>query len=436
MRTAVAVVAASLLGPLGARGEAEPTVRLADLVAEARQRNPEVQAARDRSRAAALVAPQVSAYDDPTLTYEAWNIPESLRIDRADNNIFRISQKVPFPGKRTLSGRIAERDAEITRREADGLELDVVTSVKRAYWDLWQAHEKVAIFSREKELTDRFARVASDKYAVGEISQSDVLRAQVELTRLINRVNTGKLAIDGARTDLNALLSRAPGEPLGVPETPPPPRLEQDAEPLIRLALEIRPELAAQSTAIARSETAVELATKSYLPDFEFSVGRFINANENDGFGAMASVTLPFVYRGKYDAGVSEARARLAAAEADLRRSRDRVRQQVQQAFLRARTALLQHDLFVTTHIPQAEQALHVTESGYQSGMVDFLSLIDTLRVIESVHLEHIDAQAEFERAYADLERVVGVDLPRDGTPPALAATDGTREQWVERAPP
>lgn len=398
---------------LPAGAEVSEPLRLTDVVAEARQQNPEVRAARERARAAAAVPPQVSALDDPTFSWESWNAPEAFRIDRADNNIFRLSQKVPFPGKRRLAGAVAQRDADMTQRDAEGVELDVIAAVKRAYYELWQSHQNLLVYTREKVLVERFARTAERKYGVGEVTQTDVLRAQVELTRLINRVSTGTFAIASARAELNALLSREPAEPLGVPEEATPPTLHDTSVSLTALALERRPELAAQAAAVSREETAIRLARRNYWPDFEFSVGRFVNFDADDGFGGMASVTIPLAYRSKYDAAAAAARARLAAAQADLRRLQDRVRREVEQAFLRVRIALLQHDLFVTTHIPQAEQTLRVSEGTYETGGVDFLTLIDTVRAIEMVHLEHIEAASELEKAYADLERAVGGDIAR-----------------------
>jgi len=388
-------------------------LRLSELVSEVRERNPALQVARDRTRAMAAVPAQASALDDPTLSYEAWNVPESLRIDQADNNIFRLSQKVPFPGKRRLAGDIALHEAERTAHEAGSVELELVAAVKAAYYDLWQAYERLAVLKREKELLARFSHIAEQKYGVGEASQADVLRAQVELTHVINKLQTEPLAIESAKAEINALLSRSPDEPLGAPEHPAVPRLDSSPAELSELALENRPDLAAQAAAIAREESAEELAQKNYYPDFEFSVGRFVNYGQSDGFGAMASVTLPFVNGKKYDAGVEEARARLSAARSDRRRLEDRVRREVQQVFLKAKAALLQYELFVNTHVPQAEQALRVAEGGYETGQLGFLDLVDTLRRIESVHLDHIAAQADFERAYAELERVVGTELPR-----------------------
>lgn len=407
---------AGLAAECVAQSERAEPLRLSAVIEEARQQNPELQAARERSKAVAATPKQVSAYDDPMFTYEGFNIPESLNLARTDNNILKLSQKVPFPGKRTLAGTIAERDAEMARREVDGVELDVIAAVKRAYYDLWLVHQNLLIYSRDKELVQRFARITEQKYAVGQVSQPDVLRAQVELTRLINRVTTQTFAVDGARAELNALLSRTPDEALGIPEEPAAPRLEETSEQLTDLALRQRPELGAQTSVIARQESSLRLARLNYLPDFEFTVERFLNAGRQNGFGAIASISLPFAYKSKYDAGVAEASARLASARAELRRLQDRVRREVKQAFVRARTALEQRDLFVTTHIPQAEQALQATEIGYQTGKVDFLSLIDSVRAIESVHLEHIQAAAEFEKAYADLGRAVGSDLPHGKT--------------------
>lgn len=410
------IVLAVLLLGMGTLVHAEGPagrLRLADVLEQAHERNPEIRAARDRATAAAAVPGRVRALDDPTFSYEVWNTPNSFRVDRADNNILRLSQKVPFPGKRALAGEVAGREADMARSEGSAVELDVTTAVKRAYYDLWAAHELLRVYSRERGLVERFARIAEQKYGVGEVAQSDVLRAQVELTRFINRVTTQTLAIDGARAELNGLLSRPPGDPLGVPEDPPPPRLDSEADRLIVLAVGSRPELRAQQAGVAREEAGVRLAQRDYFPDFEFNVGRFINPGQRDGFGAMAAVSIPIAYKWKYDAGLGEARARRSSAQAELRRLEDRVQREVMQAHVRARTALLQWKLFVNTHIPQAEQSLRVAEGAYQTGGIDWLALIDTARTLESVHVEHIEAQAEFEKAYADLERAVGTELPR-----------------------
>src|SRR5262245_27179813 len=361
-RALLALAASLILTPRAAAGPPADQLRLDDVLALARENNPEIRAARSRARAAEAGPAQARAWEDPVLSWEAWNAPENMNVAEAENNIFRLAQKIPFPGKRRLAAESAGEEARAMAHGADAVLLDVEAAVKRAYWSLWQAHERVGVYERQRVLAERFAKTAEQRYATGGVPQSDVLRAQVELTHAVTEVRTGTLAIDSARAGLNALLSRPPGDPLGVPQEPlmrePPPT----ADDLIEAALANRPELAAQAATIAGRQRAVALAHKAYLPDFEVSVGRFINAGRSDGFGTMASVTVPIANKAKYDAGISEANARVASAEADRRRIEDAVRRDVEQSWLRVRTAKLRHDLQASTHLPQAEQAMQVTE--------------------------------------------------------------------------
>jgi cobalt-zinc-cadmium efflux system outer membrane protein len=389
------------------------TLLLDTVLTSAQEHNPLIRAARARVLAAQERPAQVSALDDPMFTYEGFNLPENFDLSRTDNNILKLSQKLPFPGKRRLRGEIATHEATIAREELRMVEVSTRAEVKKAYYDLWQVHQNLLIYSREKELMAQFATIAEKKYAVGQVSQPDVLRAQVELTRLINRVTTQTLKLGEVRAMLNGLLSRPPEAPLGVPQEAPNPVVRQTLAALMELTRKNRPEIAARAVAIERDTTALALAQKAYFPEFEVYVERFFNAGRRDGIGVIFSATIPLAYRQKYDAGVAEARAQLNAGKADLRAAQDIALAEVKGALVRAQTAVELINLFAQTHIPQAEQALDSSRISYQTGKVDFLSLIDSLRVVEQVHVEHLAAATDFEKAYAELERAVGQELPR-----------------------
>lgn len=392
-------------------------LELETVVALARRHNPAIETARNRFSAARNVPDRVSAYDDPTLSWEAWNAPENFRVDQADNNIFRLSQKIPFPGKLGLKGEIAAKEAEKMEWALKAVEVDIVAQIKKAYFDLWLTHQHLAVYRRDLELVRQFARIAEQKYAVGQVSQPDVLRAQVELTRLINRVTTETLALDKARAQLNALLSRVPEAPLGVPENPPAAAMPYAIADLESLALANRPELLAQSRSLEKEGLTRDLAHKAYYPDFEVFVSRFENFRTRNGFGAGVSVSIPLAFKYKYDAAVGEATANLLAARSELADLRNRTLFEVKQAFVELQTALEKIHLFLHTHIPQAEQSLESSQISYQTGILDFLSLIDSLRAVQEVHLEHLTAAADFEKAWAELERAVGQELSRTALP-------------------
>lgn len=409
------IAAIALLATTATAAESTP-LRLEAVLDDARARNPEIAAAAARAEAAHAIPAQAAAWDDPTLGWEAWNAPESFRIDRADNNIFRLSQKIPFPGKRRLAQEVAALDADRATYDVASTELAVIAAVKSAYYALWETQARVGVLARDRDLVARLTHAVENKYGAGDATQSDALRLQVELTHVANMLQTERLKADRARAALAALVSRTSSEVRGDAVAPPPPRLDVPLEQLVADALEQRPEVMAEERAIARDTRGVELAERNRLPDFEVSLGRFVNHDAADGVGAMASVTLPILNRGRYDAAIAEANARLAATRADRRRVEDRIRREVEEAYLAARTAMLQHDLFAGTHVPQAEQALRVTEGAYETGAAQFAELIDTLRAVQAVHLEHVGAVAAFETAYAELARAVGRDLPRAAT--------------------
>src|SRR5918999_5207586 len=245
------------------------------VLAYAQERNPAIKAARSRLLAAQKVPAQVSAYEDPMVTWESWNAPESFQLNEADNNIFRLSQKIPFPGKLRLKGEIASKEAE---RMVAGLkitEIDIVAQLKKAYYDLWLVYQNLEVYYRDQELVTQFARITEQKYAVGQVSQPDVLRAQVEVTRLINRVTTERLTLGKVQAQLNALMSRPPEAPLGKPQDPPPAGVPYTMADLEDLTLRNRPELLAQTRALEKEHLGLALARKAYYPDFEVSMSRF-----------------------------------------------------------------------------------------------------------------------------------------------------------------
>jgi len=386
---------------------------LADVVAYAREHNPDLEAARQRASAARPVPAQAAAWDDPTVAAESWNSPRAVPYDEAENNILKLSQRLPFPGKLTAKGRMAERDADIADADTRMTELAVVQATKEAYWELWALDRRVEVLQRDLELARALSSGAAQRYAAGTGLQPDALRADVERTHIATRVATTRLAREAALARLNELLSRAPEEPLGAPRDPGPQPVPGPLDRLVALARAHRPEVAARTAAIARDQEAVSLARRQYLPDFDLTFERFYNRDQRDGYGAMIGMTLPWAFAYRRNAGLDEARARLGAEEAMQRRAHDQIASSVKTALSALQAAAAEHELLVATHVPQAEQAFAASRDAYAAGQLDFTALVDTLRMVESTHIEHYDAAAAFEKAYAALEAAVGTELPR-----------------------
>ena len=61
--------------------------------------------------------------------------------------------------------------------------------------------------------------------------------------------------------------------------------------------------------------------------------------------------------------------------------------------------------------LPQAEQSFKAAIAAYQTGSVNFMTLLDAQRAIRDVRMGYYKALVDYEQSLADLERAVGKEL-------------------------
>ncbi|MDC8446925.1 MAG: TolC family protein [Nitrospira sp.] len=392
---------------------AQLSLALPDLIPEALARNPELVAARKQWEAATNRIAQARSLDDPTLSVHLWNFPQTFDVMQTQNSIFGLSQNLPFPGKLALKGEIASRSAEMTEQALRAKERELVARLKQAYYDLFLAHKTIQIHHEQVELLRQFVEIANAKFRTGKGSQSDVLKAQVELSMLHQQLPVLEQRRETAAALLNTLLDRDPLSPLGLPQEPSLIPLGTTIDDLHRLALNARPELKAAELAVRHSEQSRALARRQYYPDFNVQFQRFQNFQANDGFGAYAAMTIPFAFwaKPKYDAGVQEAAASVEAARAQRHTLENLTRFQIKDLWAKIRASEQVAMLYHTTILPQAVQNLESARAGYRAGTGGFLDLIDTQRAWRGFQHEYYRALVEREHRLAELEQVIGTDL-------------------------
>ena len=389
------------------------TLVLPELVQEALARNPEIVAARKQWDAATNRITQARSLDDPTLSVQWWNAPESFNLGRAENTLIGLSQKFPFPGKLALKEQVASRSADMTEQAVRAKERDLIARLKQTYYDLFLAHKAIQIHHEQIDLLKQFFEITNAKFRAGKGSQVDVLKAQVELSTLHQQLPVLEQRRDTAQGKLNMLLDRDPRFPLGPPEEPREGRFDQDLEDLYRAATTARPELKAADLAVQRNEQSRALALREYYPDINVGFQRFQNYQAPNGFGAVVSINLPFAFwtKPKYDAGVQEAAAAVAAARAEHRTLENLTRYQIRDLLAKVRARWEVAVLYRTTVLPQAEQGVEAARAGYRTGRTSFLDLIEADRAWRGFQLEYYRALVEREHRLAELEQVIGADL-------------------------
>lgn len=377
----------------------------------ARARNPDIVAARKMWESARAKVGAEGAWPAPEVGVEYWGFARSsLNAGSADEKWYDVSQTVPFPGKLSLRGRSAAHRARREEQVYRAAELDVVSQVKQAYFDLLLAQRMAAVYDETAEILKRIAGIAQSKYAVGKTSQPSVLRAQVELSKTQNGTITSRRKVDTARAKLNALLARAPDTPFEATEEP---RVEPLPEPaeLEAAALANRPELHAAGHHVDHMRAELAAMRADYLPDFTFQYTWRTRDGMRPDAVAMAKMSLPFLWFRRQRSLVSSTVAEKDHADAALESVRVHTLYELREQTAALDSARRMVELYRSTILPQSEQSLNVAEAGYRADRVGFLDLLESERALVDSKLEYYEAISDFGSRLAQLERLIGADL-------------------------
>ena len=385
---------------------------LKTLIEEARAHNPEIWAAEERWNAARSVPSQAGSLPDPVLMLGMRNVGFD-GITRGEEMMSTatvlIGQSIPFPGKLGMKEDIAFQDAERIREVYNATALSVIARLKVAYFDYYFVEKAIEIIRKDKELLEKFEKTAEAKYKVGEGIQQDVLKAQVEISRLLERLEIKEQEREEVVARINRLLNRPPSDPL-----PPPAEFDRSEfsyglGELNRMALENSPELKAETKAIERDRTALSLAKREYYPDLALSAGVSDRGDLEDIWEVRLGIEVPFYFWRKQRYGVREAVDRLEASNEGHQAVKQSILYRVKDLYEMAETSDDLVVLYEKGIIPQATLSLESAVSGYGVGNVDFLTLLDNLITLLEDELRYTRELTHFEKALARLEEVVGV---------------------------
>lgn len=400
-------------------------LRIRWVIDEALRSNPEFKSSKLNWDASKERVPQARALDDPNLGFTYYGEQTQTRVGEVQAG-FMASQKIPFYGKLRLRGEVAENEANAIGERYRALERDIIAKAKSAFYELYWVHKSIRINEENRELLQRFVKIAEIKYATAKATQQDVLKAQVELSDIMNELITLEQLKETAIARINTLLNKHPETPLGIPEEVDITKFDVPIEELYKEAKKISPDLETFKYRIERDKAAYKLSKKQYYPDFTFGFNYNLTndlptsamsspiGEGRDAYTGTLSINVPIFQKRKYDAGVREANARLKSSERAYKNMENMTLFGVKDFHFRLQTAERLVNLYKGSIIPQAEQSLKAAEIGYQAGQVDFLNLIDSQRVLLDFNLAYYRAIADFGINLAGLERVVGVELSKN----------------------
>jgi outer membrane protein, heavy metal efflux system len=404
-----------LLAPAALQAQPRARIALAEVVAEALAKSPEIAAAERRLDAARQRPAQERSLPDPVLSagYDAAGRPwpgAGLGSEPTANIGFMVSQELPYPGKRDLRGAIASREADAEGQQVEAVRLSVTARVKQAYYRLAYTYAAADALARNRALLETLVKVSETRYGVGQAAQQDVIKAQTQLTILqlqLERLGRERLVREA---ELNALLARRPATPVGQPDDLQLTDFEPSIDDLVAAAGTHAPLLRRDAVLIDRAQLGLDAARQDYKPDFAVSGGYYYMGEMPPMYAFRFDVRIP-LQRSRRNAAVAEQVNTVEAAKRSLESARLDIQARLQEDLAIASASARLARLYRESVLPQARLALESSMASYQTGRVDFLSVLTSFGTVLEYEISYYDELASFHAAVSRLEELTGAPL-------------------------
>jgi len=387
---------------------------LADLLNEAREHSPSVLAANAVVKTATFGPSQARAFPDTELMVQQFSVGSPRPLAGFSNSDFAYigfggSQELPYPGKRDLRGKVAEKEIVVSRAEVGMTLADVLERVKTAYFTLARAQAVLDLLERNRQAVDDIEQAAQIRYRVGTGTQQDLLRAQLERTRLLNDIAMQQRDLRQVQALLRALLNRPLDSPDMVAE-PLTPRLLTNLDSQVVGIMEQNPELQIRQAEIEKASTEVQLANREMKPDFGVQyMWQHTSDRFRDYYMATFSVKLP--NRGRVNAALSQAEVRKQQLELQRQAQLKQLQGDVAEQLAAIHTLEEQLTIYREGLVPQSEAAFNAGMAGYRAGRQEYQSLLSSYSDTLRLGIEYQQLVAEHEIALAHVERLIGGEL-------------------------
>ncbi|HEU5293834.1 MAG TPA: TolC family protein [Burkholderiaceae bacterium] len=402
-----------------AASAAELGADLDGLLAFARAQNPELAAMRHEADAAAQRVQPAGALPDPVLRVELENInnygndaPPSLLPSKVGDTKYTFMQQIPLWGKLDLRRDVASADAQRANALTSAAWNELAAKLKTSYAQYYLASGNERITLEVIDLLSRLERLAQARYAGGLVAQQDAIRAQLEKTAVQGELIALDTEKRQARVRLNALLAREVIAPLAQPQAlrALPPVSVLDAAALAQRARSANPALAAEEARLRGAQSSRDLVLKNRYPDVNVGVVPTQVGSKITTWGLMVEVNIPLQQESR--------RAQESESEAMIRAQRSRAEAAANQLLgelgqnLAALDAARRWQTLATSQLmPQSELSFRSALAAYETGKVDFATLLDAQRQIRKARQDHLKAEVEAQMRLAEIERIVGEDL-------------------------
>ena len=385
----------------------------------AKKQNPNLLEAKNRINIYKQIPDQRSSWKDPMLTLGLANLPVdtfSFREQAMTQKQIQLTQEIPFPGKMDLRKEAANKDVSIAKWNLKELELNIIRQVKESFFELCFINSALDTTQQNKVLLKQFVTIAESKYSVGKGIQQDVLKAQVELSKIMDELIELRQLQANETAKLNTLMNRLPQKPIDIPHGLTQTDFKFKIKSLQDLAEKNRPFLQGIQSTINKFTITKKIAEREYYPNIQVGV-RYGQRQDSaiqdhpDFVSGFIGINIPIWFATKQRKKVAEENYRILTAKDSYNAARNDVFLKIKLILDKEEKGQKLISLIKTGIIPQARQSLESALAAYSVDKIDFLTLIDNQVTLLKWEIKYHRQLTDYEQNLAALEHVVGQQL-------------------------
>jgi len=385
----------------------------------AKKQNPNLLEAKNRINIYKQIPDQRSSWKDPMLTLGLANLPVdtfSFREQAMTQKQIQLTQEIPFPGKMDLRKEAANKDVSIAKWNLKELELNIIRQVKESFFELCFINSALDTTQQNKVLLKQFVTIAESKYSVGKGIQQDVLKAQVELSKIMDELIELRQLQANETAKLNTLMNRLPQKSIDIPHGLTQTDFKFNIKSLQDLAEKNRPFLQGIQSTINKFTITKKIAEREYYPNIQVGV-RYGQRQDSaiqdhpDFVSGFIGINIPIWFATKQRKKVAEENYRILTAKDSYNAARNDVFLKIKLILDKEEKGQKLISLIKTGIIPQARQSLESALAAYSVDKIDFLTLIDNQVTLLKWEIKYHRQLTDYEQNLAALEHVVGQQL-------------------------
>ena len=400
------------------------TSALDSLINRAIEVSPKLAMYRAKRSVAENKIPQVSNLPDPMLTLGVVNMPVnsfSFTQEPMTGKMISVSQAFPFPGKLSAAEDVGSKDVNITDEEIQDEINDIKKNVADTYYELVFTRKAISLTGESKKLLKDISKVVGTKYSVSEASQQNLIKIQLEITRINDKLEELKSKETSLLSTINNYLIRDLQTPVNTSGLKATRELNLSIAKLDSTAVSNRPLLKGIRLSEDKAMLMERLADYEFFPNFnitlQYSAREQIaktNTDLTDFFSAMVGISIPLNYGGKKTAKVEEAKSMQGLYSEQYNATLQSLNIAFGNSLAKLKEIKEREKLIVEGMQPQASQSLNAALSGYQVGKIDFLNVIESENKLFEIETNLYRLRTDYLKEINKLEFLTGSNLKKD----------------------